>query len=186
MGRAYRWIATTGGPHVLIAEEVVRHWRGIEGWYDHRDPNDQSDYARACRVTGWLGSIRCGQGTALVLSGDSGDIAWFPNDRDDGGHLVQWIGVDDESLIPPLLRSAKLASRLAAPTSEQIAFDSGLTGTMRLFDAGRQGADTEGGHQIIALPPGRYQMRANYFQANSLAIVVREISSQQNGAAGCR
>ncbi|RZN32631.1 hypothetical protein CWO90_12950 [Bradyrhizobium sp. Leo121] len=67
------WTATTGGPHLLIADEQLRYWRGIEGWRDHRDPADQSDYARACRVTTWLGLIACHHGSAVVLSGPISD-----------------------------------------------------------------------------------------------------------------
>jgi hypothetical protein len=85
-----------------------------------------------------------------------------------------------------LLRSAQLASLLTAATSEQIGFDTGISGAMRLFDASRQGADTEGDHQIITLPAGKYRMGANYFRSASLAVVVREISNQEKGATDSR
>jgi hypothetical protein len=71
MSRAHRWIETYGGPHLLLAEELRFCWRGIEGWDDHNDPKDLSDYARACRVKTWLGTLPCNGGTALVLSGDA-------------------------------------------------------------------------------------------------------------------
>src|SRR6516162_4661750 len=56
--RAHRWIETYGGPHLLLAEELHCCWRGIEGWHDHNDPKDLSDYARACRLKpGWAHSL---------------------------------------------------------------------------------------------------------------------------------
>jgi hypothetical protein len=82
----------------------------IEGWTDHADPADQSDYARACRVTIWLGSIVCRGGVAVVLSGDVGDVAWYADDQDDRGFLVQWIAVNDERLIGPALKAPTLRS----------------------------------------------------------------------------
>jgi hypothetical protein len=39
----YNWIDTTGGPQLILAEELLPHWRGIDGWKDHRDPSDKSD-----------------------------------------------------------------------------------------------------------------------------------------------
>jgi Immunity protein 21 len=95
----HHWISTTGGPHLLLPEELLPYWRGIDGWNDHRDPSDKSDYARACRVNSWLGLIPCHTGQALVLSGDVGMIAWIPNAHQEGGMLVQWIAVDDEANI---------------------------------------------------------------------------------------
>jgi hypothetical protein len=113
MKRNRTWIATAGGPHLLIAAEQLRHWRGIEQWVNH--PADQSDYDRACLVTTWLGSIACNEGSAVVLSGEAGDIAWYPNGRRDEGFLVQWLGVDDERLIEPALREPQLRDLLHRP-----------------------------------------------------------------------
>src|SRR3569833_1793256 len=108
MTRTYTWTTTTGGPHLLIADEQLPYWRGIENWRNTEDPTDQSDYARACRVRTWLGSIACHQSSTVVLSGEDGDIAWCASAQRDKGFLVQWIGVDDERLIEPALQSPQL------------------------------------------------------------------------------
>ncbi|MET1416651.1 hypothetical protein ABVF61_30575 [Roseibium sp. HPY-6] len=47
-----------------MPEELLKKWRGIEGWSDHEDPDDESDYARGCRITNWIGTVRCGAVTA--------------------------------------------------------------------------------------------------------------------------
>ena len=60
------------------------HWRGIEGWFDHQNPADQSDYARACRVEDWIGNILCHTGSAFVMSGDVGPIAWLQSTSNPG------------------------------------------------------------------------------------------------------
>jgi hypothetical protein len=141
MTHAHKWIETNGGPHLLLAEELLNRWRGTEGWHDDKDPADQSDYARACRVaSGWLGSIPCSDGTAVVFGGDVGPIAWMPNLVHDGGFLVQWLGIDDEQRIEPILRSEQLMQLLRAP-EEVVEFHTGESGTMRLFDSAEPGDD---------------------------------------------
>lgn len=171
--RTQNWIATTGGPHLLIADEQRSHWRGIEGWRDHRDPADQSDYARACRVTTWLGSIACHQGNAVVLSGDAGDVAWYANDRGDGGFLVQWLGVDDERLIEPALHTPQLRHVLESLDAERLEFETGASGLMWLMDASDR--DLCDNYQALALTRGRYLATAAYYCSAGLSIVVREI-----------
>jgi len=175
MIRTHNWIATTGGPHLLIADEQLPHWRGIEGWRDHRDPADQSDYARACRVPTWLGSVACHHGSAVVLSGDAGDIAWYSNGQGNGGFLVQWLGVDDERLIEPALHTPQLRDILESSDAERLEFETGSSGAMWLIDASDRGCDLRGNHQSLALRPGRYLEKAAYYRPDRLSIVVREI-----------
>ncbi|WP_354065955.1 Imm21 family immunity protein [Bradyrhizobium sp. RT6a] len=175
MLRTHNWITTTGGPHLLIADEQLPHWRGIEGWRGHEDPADQSDYARACRVRTWLGSIACYQGSAVVLSGDAGDIAWCSSGHRDRGFLVQWLGVDDERLIEPALQSPQLRNLLKRSNAERLEFGTGASGAMWLLDASDRGDDLRSKHQVLALRPGSYLARAACYRSAGLAIVVREI-----------
>ncbi|QQO22287.1 hypothetical protein JJB98_21275 [Bradyrhizobium diazoefficiens] len=173
--QAHIWITTTGGPHLLIADEQLRHWRGIEGRSDRKGPADESDYARACRVTTWLGSVACNQGSAIVLSGDVGDIAWYSSGQCDGDFLVQWLGVDDERLVEPALHSPQFRDRLAGPSAERLKFETGASGTMWLIDASDRGCDLRSNHQVLALRPGSYLARAAHYSSTGLSIVVREI-----------
>ena len=175
MMSTHTWIATTGGPHLLIADEQLPYWRGINRWRDHRDPADQRDYARACRVTTWLGSIACHQGSAVVLSGDAGDMAWYSNGQGDRGFLVQWLGVDDERLIEPALHTPQLRDHLESPNAERLEFETGASGAMWLIDASDRGCDLRNNHQALALQPGSYLAKAAYYRSTGLSIVVREI-----------
>lgn len=169
------WIATTGGPHLLIADEQLPHWRGIDGWRGNGDPADQSDYARACRVKTWLGSIACHQGSAVVLSGDAGEIAWYSNGQGDRGFLVQWLGVDDERLIESALHAQQLRDHLESSNAERLEFETGVSGAMWLIDASDRGSELRSNHQALALRPGSYLAKAAYYRSAGLAIVVREI-----------
>jgi hypothetical protein len=164
----------TAGRICSSRRSCCAHWRGVEGWHDHEDPADQSDYARACRVaSSWLGSIPCSDGTAVVLGGDVGPIAWMPNLIHDGGVLVQWLGINDEQLIEPILRSEQLMQLLRAP-EEVVEFHTGAGGTMRLFDSAEPGDDLRGDSLALTLKPGRYQIRAAYVQ--STGVTVREVT----------
>ncbi len=171
--RTRTWITTTGGPHLLIADEQLPFWQGIERWRDQRDQTDQSDYARACRITTWLGLIPCHQGNAVVLSGDGGDIAWFSDGQGDRGFLVQWLGVDDERLIEPALHTTELRDQLESPNAERLEFETGASGAMWLIDASDRGLRSN--REALTLRPGNYLARAAYYRSTVLAIVVREI-----------
>jgi hypothetical protein len=166
----YKLIGTTGGPHLLLAEELLSYWRGTEGWHDHRDPSDNSDFARACRVNSWLGLIPCHTGQALVLSGDVGMIAWIPGNQ--GGMLVQWIGINDEANIADALGSRELANVLDNAAAEQIVFSTPSSGVLRLFDAADRG-DMLHSSEVLRLAPGDYCVQAGYLETPGLMIVVR-------------
>jgi hypothetical protein len=177
MSAEYKWIDTSGGPHLLLAEELLPFWRGIEGWRDHRDPSDASDYARACRVSSWLGAIPCHTGEALVLSGDHGRIAWIPNTHQDGGGiLVQWLGVNDEASIADVLAGKEVANVLDGPSAEEVEFSTSASGVLRLFDSAERGDKLKSASEIVRLLPGRYRVRAGYFETRSIKIVVRRIA----------
>lgn len=182
MTRTLKRVATTGGPHVLIPEERLGRWRGVEGWWDNSDPTDLSDYARACRITDWLGSIPNNDGSVVVLSGEAGDIAWYPCAGSEEGFLVQWIGIDDEKLIEPALRSQEVQNILQGPSAEQLEFGTGPSGAMWLIDASDRGDRLQDGYEILALRPGRYRARAGYYADDRMTMVVRHISLQQSVA----
>lgn len=158
MTQNHRWIETAGGPHLLVAEELLPYWRGTEGWHDHTNPKDQSDYARACKINSWLGTISCHDGTAVVLSGEAGPIAWMPAADNESGRLVQWIGVDDEKQIDIALGSEELKRLLGDPDVENIEFQTGHSGVMRLFDSVYSGLELRGDSQLLALRRGGYRI----------------------------
>jgi hypothetical protein len=123
-----------------------------------------------------LGSIACHQSSAVVLSGDAGDMAWYSDDRGDRGFLVQWIGVDDERLIEPALQTPQLREHLESSEAERLEFETGACGAMWLIDASDRGDDLQGAHQVLALRPGKYLAKAAYYCSTGMMIVIREIS----------
>jgi hypothetical protein len=125
-------------------------------------------------VSSWLGAIACHTGEALVLSGDHGQIAWIPNTHQDGGILVQWIGVDDEASIADVLAGKEVANVLDGPSAEEVEFSTSPSGVLRLFDSAERGDKLKS--EIVRLLPGRYRMRAGYFETRSIKIVVRRIT----------
>lgn len=175
MARAIKWCETQGGPHIVVPEEYLSCWRGIEGWRDHADPADQSDYARACRVRNWLGVLSCGASNALVLGGDVGPIAWYKSDDSDGGLLVQWIGADNHEDVTATLNSPGLASALYGSDSESAEFAIGDSGAVRLFDAAESGDDIRGDSKRLNLIPGRHLVLAGYLETEKVMLVVRQI-----------
>ena len=176
MSKIHKWVDTSGGPHVLLSEELLDFWRGIEGCRDPNDPSDTSDYARACRVKTWLGVISCHTGEALVLCGDVGPVAWIADVHNGGGFLVQWIGVDDEASIRAVLSGAEIANVLADPRAEEVEFSTGASGVLRLFDSAEFGSKLRGDCETLRLVPGSYRVRAGYYKSNSLMIVVRQMT----------
>jgi hypothetical protein len=170
----FQWNETLGGPHLFLIEEWRRFWRGSDGWRG-LDTTDTSDYARACQVKTWLGEVPCHTGSALVLSGDRGPIAWIAKSNCDGGFLIQWIGIDNEDDIKPALQSRDLAGVLGGPRAQEIEFSTGPSGVMHLFDSAEPGDQLRGDNQVVVLKSGDYRMRAGYFDSMSLKMVVREI-----------
>jgi Immunity protein 21 len=170
----YRWITTTGGPHILLPKGLLGQWCGVEGWSHHRNPQDFSDYARACRVRTWLGKIPCGSGEAVVLSGESAPITWINGRSAEHGFLVQGIAIDDELEIEVALKSDTLSRQLLSPGAESIEIEVDLTGKLYLFDSSERGDDVRGEKLVLSLSSGEYKIRAAYY-ASSMKVVVREI-----------
>jgi hypothetical protein len=99
----------------------------------------------------------------------------MPTQFGEGGFLVQWLGVDDENLIEPALRSKDMPKIFSASKAETFEFHTGPSGAMRLFDASELGCDLRGDSQVLALGPGKYRMRAGYFDSPRVLIIVREM-----------
>ena len=175
MTSPFTWVETLGGPHVLLPEESLAYWRGIEGWRDHADPTDNSDYARACRIDSWLGVLRCGPGDALVLSGDVGPVAWYQSEDRNSGLLIQWLAADDEEDIILAINGPRLTKVLASTNAECVKFVTGRSGVLRLFDAAEPGDEICLENTRLSVRPGIYFVRAGYLETDNLRIVVRQL-----------
>ena len=171
----FRWIDTDGGPHILSPIECLKSWCGIEG-SANLGPDDKSDYARACKVRGWLGKIPSGaHAEVVVLSGDVGLVTWFPNADGDGGLLVQWLGCDSEEAILTLLSAWEALGPEDRIFAEPLKFNTGKSGTLMLFDATERGSEITSSGLKLDLPPGHYEIRAALFKNDNCEVVLREI-----------
>jgi hypothetical protein len=170
------WIETTGGPHLLAPVETLSSWRGAEGWHDSV-PEDASDYARACRIKGWLGKIQSGDGEAVVLGNEPGVVAWIPED-DTSGVLVRWIGCDSEETIFDLLASRRpnhgfdSVSKLDTESEE---FDTGPSGKMTLLDSSDSGYDGMFERYTFVMRPGRYRITASYVDTDLCTLLLMDV-----------
>lgn len=172
------WIDTEGGPFLLIANRSLSSWRGTEGWAFETHGEDASDYSRACNISDWIGPIRCGEDTAYVLGGDIGPVSWITTDELDGGYLVQWLGVDDETEILPALRSKKLEELASSDRAEHISIKIHEPGEMRVIQAAEIGDELVAPNIPIKLRPGTYDATSVYLETTSLMIVVRRFRLQ--------
>lgn len=183
-----RWIHTPGGPHLLLAEELLSSWEGIGDREDEDEPDtlDPSDYTRACRIIDRLiGVIPCSNGHALVLDAPKVAIAWIPTLGRSGGFLAQPFHTVDETDLRNTLLSSLVAEALHGPGAEKTRFSTGPSGIMRLFASaaaghwlGAPGSQPKFSgleYEVLALEPGRYQMRAAFVKTDSMEINVREI-----------
>jgi hypothetical protein len=104
-----------------------------------------------------------------------GAVAWRADPNGEGGFLIQWLGIEDESEIDRVLGRTELVGALAE-TIHRVEFSIGPSGLMRLFDSAEPGDDIQGDNELIELKPGGYQIRAAYFGSASMMIVAREVS----------
>ncbi len=174
MSKHFRWVETTGGPHILLPVENLISWRGIEGWRDNC-PEDRSDYARACRSDHWLSTIPAGDGMAVVLGGDVGPISWVPDFDGKIGVLIQVLASDGDEAVLSLLKGLENISSDTTVAREQIDFETGISGTLVLMDASNAGSEIIDDCQIVALRPGRYRATAFCAENDGCAVVLREL-----------
>jgi len=64
----WRAIESAGGPLLLLPEAALPAWTGVAG----------ADYARACAVTGRLGTLTVGRDHAQVIGDEPTSTALYP------------------------------------------------------------------------------------------------------------
>jgi hypothetical protein len=111
----------------------------------------------------------------LVLSGDVGSIAWFPNPDGLCGLLVQWLGCDSEDALLDLLSGWKALAPKDRAFAETLKFETGQSGALILFDATERGSEAASKGLTLTLPPGHYEMRATLFETDNCEVVLGEI-----------
>lgn len=169
------WIETTGGPYLLVPEALLPLWRGVEGWSGHEDPDDFSDYARACRIGSLLGAAEIGQGSGLIFGAEVGPVTWIADSNGQGGYFVQALAIDNEADICPALASEELANAFKTEPADRLIFRVPPAGTLRLIDAGDMGHDLVMPCLSLSLKPGNHLFSATYLETRSLLMFVRKV-----------
>lgn len=162
-----RWVASGGGPLIVVPVEVARHWRGDEAiwpltgglgmiWEAVR--ND-SDYGRACRVDGYLGVLDVGPGSCLILGDDPMQTTYLRTN--DGGLIVRWSFAECEEDVVTAARSVpedtweKTTHRIEIADGGLLIFDSAYPGD-DLPTSDGDGANVP--WLKFALPKGGYEI----------------------------
>jgi hypothetical protein len=158
------WVASNGGPLLLVPEEFVDAWLGIDPPPDGRvirtrfrwnESSPPCDYDRACDINDYLGEISVGRGSAVVLGDEPLPTVWRPSPNAEGGVLVRCRYVESEADEQRLLES------IPAVDFELSSFHlETLSGRVALFDSAFAGADflSQGAGAWLQLPRGRYRI----------------------------
>ncbi len=158
------WVISNGGPLLLVAEEFVHAWLGIDPPRDGRvirtrfrwsESSPPCDYDRACDINDFLGELPVGKGSAVVLGDEPLPTVWRPCPNAGGGVLARCRYVESDEDGKRLLdRVPALEFELSSCQLET------QSGRVALFDSAVSGADflSQGAGAWLQLPPGRYRI----------------------------
>ncbi len=149
------WLDSTGGPLIVLSEEMLNKWAGCDG------PGKAStDYDRACSVQNLSGKIKVGSRSALVLSDEPLSTTWLPSNGSRQGTIVRWVYGPSKEEVEELL--FKLTESI--PTKEQycpeerleLSFDSE---NQWIWDSAFPGKDKTAETLGFQIEPGRYKVQ---------------------------
>jgi hypothetical protein len=114
-----KWIASAGGPLILISEKSYNLWSGIlkrSSYLDNQIENnndflnaEETDYGKACLVQDYLGIVNVGNDTALVL-GDEPLLTTVFLSVDSRVVIARWYYGEDEESVDSYLKTIDLNS----------------------------------------------------------------------------
>lgn len=171
-----KWIASAGGPLLLLPVNLRDCWDGIDPpsnnrkvearfrWKRTADP--ATDYDRACDVDDYLGILEVGPGTGLVLGGEPMETAWIPQPTEGGGLLVRWMWAEDDASVERAL--AVVPEKLWQRKPERFAFQAG---PLALFDAACSGKQALESIEID-VQGGTYNLETATYRPDDLTSLV--------------
>ena len=171
-----KWIASEGGPLLLVQRPFLSKWEGcnppsggriVKATSQASGAAVATDYDRACDINDYLGILSVGEGIGVVLGDEPAQTAWLP--KNDGCHaiLVRWIYADDEDSL--LSQMGNIPDSVWG--KPQIAVELSADPVM-LFDAALSGADLDERLEV-SLPPGQYRVdTACYEPLESISVVL--------------
>ncbi|GAC1470732.1 MAG: immunity 21 family protein [Isosphaeraceae bacterium] len=130
MKTSFTWVCSAGGPLIVVPAEIAQYWRGVEGWSPsevQRDWADESvsDYARACGIDDYLGTLEVGHGKALILGDEPMQTAFIPASEfipaTEGGIFVRWMWAESEDGVRRALGSVPESAWETTPHRIEVA-----------------------------------------------------------------
>jgi hypothetical protein len=142
------WVTSAGGPLMLLPENLLPYWEGINPPSDGRkieanfrwDPTGPAtDYDRACEtceMTGYINLLEVGSDHALVLGDMPMPTAWWPIPSIEGGLLVRWLFADNDNSVMQALKSLSIDAFQPAELAFNVTFPA-----LTLFDSAWGGVE---------------------------------------------
>lgn len=164
----YPYLASDGGPHMLLPAEAAGAWKGVSSHLAIFSPN--SDYGRACAATAnaQMGMIPVGSTKALVFA-DPPMTAWGTSG--DGMvevyYLESWASMDLDALI------AKATAALPTPslTNSGNVLQLNEPDAFLLF-AGDTPSSTAYGVHRVKIPAGKYKVLVGTYTAAGESVTI--------------
>ena len=162
------WINSRGGPLLLLPQNLMPYWKGIESPDDGREIEatfrwdkqaGASDYDRACDIQDYTGIIRIGSGEGLVLGEEPFATTWEPFPETIGGILVRWVYAPSAQIVKEFL--LHLPQDLRWESKGQIYFSQGL---LVLFDSAEPGDEIIGEKLEIKLVEGTFEIETYHYK----------------------
>ena len=147
------WVATGGGPLIVVPESVLESWNGADAEdgdeLDDDIEEEPGDYGRACAVGGYAGVIDVGGTPALVLGDDPAATTFVP----EHSLFLRRLAADsEEAALGALGRAMEVAG-----WEEATHWD--VPGPVVLFDSAFSAADLGSTSSLrVDLAPGRYRV----------------------------
>lgn len=170
-----KWIASAGGPLILIPEKSYKLWSGIfkrsayligieEDAEDFLDP-DETDYGRACLVDDYLGLVKVDSEEVLILGEEPMLTTFFFSLEQPV--LARWCYGESEALVENYLATIDLDSignwefalTLNISSTRQFLFDAACSASM---------LDHESNDYLpLNIPQGRYKIWTSMYEPDA-------------------
>jgi hypothetical protein len=164
LDRPDEWIASGGGPLIVLPESALAYWNGVDEPGTGIIPvaeGTPSDYDRACSMTDLVGVVPVGPGEGLVLGDEPLDTRWWRPHRAGSMYLIRWVyGDSTRSVIQTLSELDRLSLE---PTG--VLFNTNSK-RLVLFDSAMPGTDILTPYSSTELAPGAYTIGIDYFEPN--------------------
>lgn len=164
------WVASHGGPLLLLPQVLLAQWTGIKPSRDENakttdfrwnsEQPEASDYDRACDVPGYTGVLRVADSWSLVIGDEPLPTRWIR--REYGGLLVRWNFGPSDAAVERVIE--ELPEGL--PWEEEEVFEV-TSSPLVLFDSAEPGQEVLGPHAVIELVPGRYRIDQGMYTPES-------------------